>query len=148
MSILNGPPHKPHKPPRGSWRERLKNAFAVDPPGATEPTPEQQPAIDWLCKQIAKRRLTTPGLIALEMCRPLNYVGAQAMHVFQPFAWALATEKGHENYVHLSQFLEKRGSMEYMMRRIEHFEAEYEGEERRRAAEQRQPPPPPADQNT
>ena len=135
MSILNGPP------PTGGWRERIKNAFAVDPPGAAEPTVEQQPAIDWVCKQIAKRRLTTPGLIALEMCRPLNYVGAQAMHVFQPFAWALATEKGLDGYTQMSAFLEKRGSMEYMMRRIEHFEHEYEVEESRK----RQPP---SDQNT
>ncbi len=47
-----------------SLGERIRQAFAVDPPGAVEPTSDQQPAVDWFCKQIAKRGLTTPGLVA------------------------------------------------------------------------------------
>jgi hypothetical protein len=117
------------------WRDRVKSAFAVEPPGEAQPTADQQPAVDWICKQIAKRRLTTPGLIALEMCRPLNYVGAQAMHMLQPAIWALATQSGHDHYVHLAAFLEKRGSMEYLMRRIEHFEHEFGKQERSRNPE-------------
>ena len=108
------------------WRERLRRAFAVDPPGPAEPTPQQQAAVDWVCRQIAKRHLTTPGLLALEMSRPLNYVGAQMLHVMQPAVWALASQQSYESYVHFSQFLEKRGSLEYMMRRIEALEQEYE----------------------
>jgi hypothetical protein len=115
---------------KGRWRDRIANAFAVEPKGEAQPTAEQQPAVDWVCKQIAKRRLTTPGLIALEMCRPLNYVGAQAMHMLQPAVWALASKAGNDHYIHLANFLERRGSMDYMMRRIEHFENEFDERER------------------
>ncbi len=103
----------------------FRHAFAVDPPGPAEPTPLQQPAVDWLCIQIAKRHLTTPGLIFLEMSRPLNYIGAQAMHVFQPGVWALASQTSYEGYIHFSKFLEHRGSTEYIARRVEHFESEF-----------------------
>jgi hypothetical protein len=111
-------------------RETFRRAFAVDPPGPAEPTSEQQPAVDWFCKQVAKRRLTTPGLIALEMSRPLNFIGAQALHFFAPGVWALARQQNYEHYTQFSAFLEKRGSVDYIVRRIEHFEALFERQER------------------
>lgn len=103
----------------------LRYAFAVDKPGPADPTPLQQPAVDWACIQIAKRRLTTPGLIFLEMSRPLNFLGAQAMHFLRPGFWAIASQTSHEGYVQFSEFLEHRGSMEYLARRVEFFESEF-----------------------
>lgn len=111
-------------------REKLKHAFAVDPSGPAEPTREQQASVDWVCRQVARRRLTTPGLVFLETVRPLNYVGAQFLHVMAPAFWALSRELTYEHYTHFSAFLERRGSLEYMARRIEHFEEEFEREER------------------
>jgi hypothetical protein len=102
----------------------LKHAFAVGPAGPAEPTPLEQPIVDWLCLKIAQRRLTTPGLVFLEMCRPLNYFGAQAMHVLQPGVWAIAGPQSYADYVQLARFLERRGAIDYLMRRVEHFEAE------------------------
>ena len=106
-------------------KETLHRAFAVDPSGPAEPTPQQQPALDWFCRQVAKRHLTTPGLIMLEMSRPLNFMGAQAMHFFSPGVWALARQQNYEHYRHFSAFLEKRGAVDYLVSRIEHFEAQY-----------------------
>ena len=108
----------------GVIREKLKHAFAVDPPGPAEPTVQQQPSVDWLCLQIARRRLTTPGLIFLEMSRPLNFLGAQAMHFVRPGIWALAAEHTYAGYVNFAEFLERRGSTEYLARRVEYFETE------------------------
>ena len=99
----------------------LKHAFAVDPPGPVEPTPEQQAAIDAVCRQVVKRHLTTPSLLFLEMSRPLNYVGSQAMHFFAPFLSVLTQRQGHR---HFAAFLEHRGSIEYLCRRIEELEAD------------------------
>lgn len=113
---------------------KLRHAFAVDPEGPAEPTPEQQPVVDWVCRQIAVRHLTTPGLMVLEMARPLNFVAAQAMHFLSPAVLALARPRTHEDYRHLAEFLERRGSTLYLAARIEHFEAEFEREERARAA--------------
>lgn len=104
---------------------RLKHAFAVDPTGPAEPTPAQQPCVDWVCIQIARRRLTTPGLLFLEMSRPLNYLGSQVLHFMRPGIWALASSQTYEGYIEFSHYLEHRGSMEYLARRIEHFEDEF-----------------------
>jgi len=110
----------------GSVRAGFRHAFAVDPPGPATPTPEQQPAVDWLCQQVAKRHLTTPGLIALEMSRPLNFIFSQGMQFFSPGIWALVRQQSYEHYQHFAVFMEHRGAMEYLERRIEHFEAQFE----------------------
>ena len=110
-------------------KETLHRAFAVDSSGPSDPTSEQQAAVDWFCRQVAKRHLTTPGLIALEMSRPLNFIGAQALHFFSPGVWALARQDNYEHYTHFSAFLENRGAVDYLVRRIEHFEAQYDKNE-------------------
>ena len=107
-------------------RSRIKHAFAVEPPGPAEPTPSQQAAVDWFCTQVAKRHLTTPGLIALEMSRPLNFLASQAMHFISPGVWALTRHKTYEEFVQFSAFMERRGAVDYLMRRIEHFERLFE----------------------
>lgn len=108
----------------------LKHAFAIDPPGVAEPTPEQQAAVDYICRQVAKRHLTTPGLIGLEMSRPLNFLLSQTMHFFSPGAWAIFPHRTYQGYDVFAAFLERRGSVEYLARRIEHFEAQFERRER------------------
>jgi len=105
----------------------FKHAFAVDD-GPAAPTAEQQPAVDWFCKQIAKRHLTTPGLIGLEMSRPLNFIASQTMHFFGPGVWAIVKQQTYQNYQHFAAFLEKRGSIDYLCQRIEHFEQQAEGQ--------------------
>ncbi|MBT8485426.1 MAG: hypothetical protein HKO59_01990 [Phycisphaerales bacterium] len=114
----------------GTVRQRIKHAFAVDPPGSATPTPEQQPAVDWVCKQVARRHLTMPGLIALEMSRPLNFMAAQTMHFFAPAVSALARHQTRDHYNHFAQFLEQRGSFLYLAERVEHFEEEFERREK------------------
>lgn len=106
-------------------KEKFRHAFAVDPEGAATPTEDQQTPVDWICRQMAKRHLTTPGLIAMEMCRPLNYLAAQTMHFTEPAVWAVAPKKVFSHYQHFASFLERRGSIEHMCRRLEEIEAEY-----------------------
>ena len=99
----------------------LKHAFAVDPPGPAEPTPEQAAAVDLVCRQVVKRHLTTPTLLFLEMSRPLNFIGAQVLHFFGPFLSVLTSRQGHR---HFAAFLEHRGAIDYLCRRIEELEAQ------------------------
>ncbi len=113
-----------------SLRARLKHAFAVDPEGTAEPTPAQQEAVDWVCRQVAKRHLTTPGLVGLEMLRPLNWIASQGMHFFSPGVWIVTPGQLHLQYKQFATFLEQRGSIEYLARRIEHFEQEFERQEK------------------
>ncbi len=110
----------------------LKHAFAIDPPGPAEPTPRQIEVIDRLCLEVVKRRLTTPALAALEMSRPLNFVTAQAIHFFDPLIASVTDADGHREF---AKFLEHRGSVDHLARRIEELEAEAVKRENRDASE-------------
>lgn len=110
----------------GTLRETLRHAFAVDEPGAAEPTDEQRPSVEWFCMQVAKRGLATPAVVALEMSRPLNFLASQALHMFAPGVWAIARQQTHEQYKHFATFLERRGCVEYLANRIETLQEELE----------------------
>ena len=94
----------------------LKHAFAVDPPGPAEPTDAQRQAIDRLVDEVIRRQLATPTLMALEMSRPLNFIGSQALHFFTPFVSVFANTTG---YRHFAKFLELRGAIPYICDAIE-----------------------------
>lgn len=102
-------------------KQWLRDAFAVDPPGPAQPTDAQQPVIDAVCREIVRRGLATPALMFLEMSRPLNYVGSQAMGFLQPIVAAVIDTR---KYSLFAAFLERRGSIEYFSSRIEAFEQE------------------------
>lgn len=99
----------------------LKHAFAVDAPGPAEPTEPQRAVVDKVCCEVVRRHLTTPALLMLEMTRPLNFVASQVLHFFGPFLSAITDAQGHK---HFAAFLEHRGSIDYLCRRIEDLEAE------------------------
>jgi len=103
----------------------LKNAFAVDPPGPKQPTEDQSRVIDKVCRAVVRRRLTTPAIVALQMSRPLNYLGSQAMHFFRPI---LASVTDTEGLRHFAEYLEHRGSFEYILDRLEEIEGEVEAQ--------------------
>lgn len=111
---------------RWQW---LKHAFAIEDPGPAEPvSPEQREIIDRLAQQIARRRLSLPGLVALEMFKPIHYVGAQLFGrtLVRPYLWMLARNETVAKYDEVLEFLEKRGSFDYLLQRVEHFESQYE----------------------
>ena len=99
--------------PRGFWGG-LRHAFAIET-GPTEPTESQRAAVEKLCGEIVRRRMATPALMALEMSRPLNYVGAQVMHFFAPIVTVLFDKAAYND---LAEFLEHRSSIDYVCRRI------------------------------
>lgn len=94
----------------------LKHAFAIDPPGPAEPTPEQAAAVHTICDEIVRRHMVTPALLFLEMARPLNFVGSQVMHFFNPFVGVFVDTGGYDAF---ASFLEQRGSIDYICRRLE-----------------------------
>lgn len=100
-----------------SW---IKHAFALDD-GKGGPTPEQKEVVEKVCRQVVRRGLTTPALVSLEVFRPLNYVGSQAMHFFRPIVNIVLDGEG---YRHFAEFLETRDSVEYLRERLEAIEDE------------------------
>ncbi|MSR58731.1 MAG: hypothetical protein EXS05_13940 [Planctomycetaceae bacterium] len=96
--------------------EWLKHAFAVEKADSIEPTEAQRVLIDRLCRQIVARELTTPALLFLETVRPLNYVTSQTLQFFSPLVSAAG---GAAAVTELAAFLEHRGSIDYICRKIE-----------------------------
>jgi len=99
----------------------LKHAFAIEEERPIEPTDEERPLIDALCRQIVARGLVTPAQVFLESVKPLNYVSSQALVFFSPILSAIADPDACR---HLAEFLERRGSIDYLCRRIETMAAE------------------------
>ncbi len=102
-----------------SWQDGFRHAFAVDKPGPSSPTDRQVELVDTLCKAVVRRKLVTPAIMTLQMCRPLNFVAAQAMHFFRPIASVVLDGQAIKE---LTTFLEHRGSVEYLCRRLEHWD--------------------------
>ena len=90
---------------------------------STEPTEAQKEVVDKVCREIVRRSLATPAILFLEVFRPLNYMGAQAMHFFQPIVTVILDREG---YRHMSEFLEHRTSIDYLRQRIEELEDQSE----------------------
>ncbi len=98
-----------------------KHAFHIEDPGSINPTEQQKNAIDKLCKGIIRRGLTTPAIIGVEMGRPLNFVGSQTMHFFTPLIAAFVPA---DSWKAVAEFLEHRGSIDWIRNRIEELENE------------------------
>ena len=99
--------------------EWLKHAFAIEPPGIAEPTEEQFPVVNKVCAEIVRRRMTLPALAFIEMLRPLNNVGSQLLVFFQPFLDVFTDSNGPKLF---AEFLEHRGSIDYLCNQIELME--------------------------
>lgn len=87
-----------------------------------EITERQRELVEMVAKKVVKYRMTVPALLFLESVRPLNFIGSQALLMFQPFLGVLFNYQDLEVF---SKFLEKRENMEVLMRAIEDEEANY-----------------------
>ena len=128
-----------------SWREKLRHAFAVPKSGELVVPEETRVLIDGVCRELVTRQLADPALVLLEMSRPMNYVGAQALHALIPLLGIVARP---QILSRLAELLEQRGSVEYVCDRIETFR----DEARRRSdpggarpTASGSPPPPPVE---
>jgi hypothetical protein len=110
-----------------TFKERLSHAFAVDPPGPAEPTDPERAVVERVCREVVRRHLTTPAIAFLQMTQPLNFLASQAMQFFMPIVSAVADTQGVQ---HFAAFLEHRGSIEYICRRLESLEGEATSRER------------------
>lgn len=94
---------------RRSWREALRHAFAVEAPGPATLTAAEAAVVGRLADEIVRRGMVAPALIALESFRPLNAIGANALHALTPFVSAVTDPTA---FATLAALLERRGSVE------------------------------------
>ncbi|MDP8224767.1 MAG: hypothetical protein P9L99_15515 [Candidatus Lernaella stagnicola] len=101
-----------------SW---LKNAFKVDKADAFTTTEHEQELLDKVAERICRHGMAVPGILFLETFRPLNFIGSQSMAFFEPIVRSLFD---WESYTVFWKMLERRGSVEALIRAIEKHEAE------------------------
>jgi hypothetical protein len=102
--------------PARSWRDVLRHAFAVEPPGPATLTDAEAAVVGRLADEVVRRGMTAPALLALESFRPLNAIGANAMHALTPFVSILGDPAA---FTTLAALLERRGSVEAICLMIE-----------------------------
>ncbi len=118
------------------WRESMRHAFAVDDPDAFTPSDAQREIVDGLARRIARRGLSSPASLMLEVGQPYNYLTSQTMHFFRPVAstllWTFAPflprGLGPESYAEFARLLEHRSALPYIRQRVEHFEERFAAE--------------------
>ena len=72
-----------------------------------------------LAEEVKSRRLTTPAIFFLEMTRPLNFVGSQAMVFFGPIISAFVKTDG---YYKAAEIFENHHSVEFLIQEIERLD--------------------------
>ena len=102
-------------------KNKLKHAFDIGDSENYNPDEKQKIIVDKVCREVVNRHLAMPATILLETFRPLNYIGSQVMHFFQPI---ISTVLPGDGYTDFSQFLEQRGSVDYLCQRINEIEDE------------------------
>ena len=78
---------------------------------------EEREMLDSLADGIVSRRLTPAALFFLESMKPLGFVTSQVMHFFRPIIQAVWTSP--VRYDQVARVLERRGSIELLLRRLE-----------------------------
>jgi len=77
---------------------------------------ERDRLLDRAAREVVRRRLEVPTILALELHRPLAFLSSQALVVFTPL---LAPALGLETLQKLSHLLEERGNLDRLIDRIE-----------------------------
>jgi len=98
-------------------RDWLKHAFAID--RSFSPTDEELQLAERLCREIVRRQLVLPALTVLETARPLNSLGAQAIHFLTPM---LSTIFDPQQCRRMAEFLDRRGSIDWLCTRLEELQ--------------------------
>ena len=78
---------------------------------------EERDLLDDLAEKISKRKMIAPALFVLESSKPLAFVSSQVMLFLRPLVGALWTNP--VTYDRINQILERRGSLELLLRRLE-----------------------------
>ena len=77
---------------------------------------EDEALLDRVADYLKARRMAAPAILFLESMRPLNFVGSQVMVFLRPI---LASFFSARDYERLADILERRQSIELLIRRIE-----------------------------
>lgn len=78
---------------------------------------EDRGFLDELADGVARRHMIAPTLFFLESVKPLGFVTSQFFHFLRPMVQLVWSEP--ERFDQLTRLLERRGSIELLLRRLE-----------------------------
>lgn len=99
----------------------LKHAFAVETTAAAVPTPSQSKIIDSVCREIVRRQLTLPAQMVLETSVPVHFLAGQFLRFAEPVLAAILDAAEIRDF---ATFVEQRGAVEYICRRLDQLQLE------------------------
>jgi len=88
-----------------------------DKPTLTE---EELAAFEKLAKKVVVWDMTAPAIVFLESVKPLNFIASQTMVFFEPIVQSIFSFSDYENF---RTALEKRESIEILLKMIEEHDA-------------------------
>lgn len=98
----------------------FKGGMEVPDPGMKQLPEEEEAVLEKLARKTVEKRMTVPAIMFLESVKPLNYIGSQAMVFFEPIVQTIFNFK---DYNTLRLALEKRETLEILIRKIEAYDA-------------------------
>lgn len=98
-------------------------------------TDEHHEIMDRFAQRIVDWRMTAPAILFLESSKPLSFLGNQALVFFQPMVQSIFNFK---TYDEVTEILEDRDNVEYLISRIEELEAEQQAKQREAKAQRRE----------
>lgn len=101
----------------------LKHAFAVKGSDLPIPTRDQAAAIDAVCREIVRRRMTLPAQMLFQSSAPLHFLGGQMLRFFEPVLAAVLDPHGIREF---ASFLEQRRALEYICQQLEELQVRVE----------------------
>ncbi len=101
----------------GFW----KHAFAINEKTEQTFTDEERELVRRLAVKIVGYGMAIPGILFVESARPLNFITSQAMAWFEPIIKGLFSWEDYEKF---RLVLERRGSIELIIKAIEEAEVE------------------------
>ncbi len=117
---------------KGWWTRRPQRVTPEEsggrPTGTSAPTdevprslgPEDEALLDRIARAVVRWGMTVPAIFLLESSRPLNFVGGQFLHFLSPIVHSVINAKDLDR---LALLLERRDSVEMLIRRIEQADA-------------------------
>ncbi len=100
------------------FKSKSSESKPAPPPGLTD---AEIQLLRKVAQKVVDFQMTVPAILFLESMRPLNYIGSQTMHFFQPFVAMLFTTVEYEKFALL---MENRDNIEKLICLIEEIDAE------------------------
>ena len=98
------------------------------PASERSPFPEEEEAVlRKLARKTVEKGMTVPAIIFLESVKPLNFIGSQVLIFFEPIVQTVFNFKDYDAF---RCALEKRESIEFLITRIEEYDAEAQKREK------------------